>query len=224
MQVTGSNDSISVQVCLNGFSIKNGCARSEWLGADRVFTMPELQQRYAQVQLSVFTTKFTLVPEQFYSPERARDLLSQAVTLSEHDVVDSVPVPRYGAVAVYSVSGTGTVGRVLAEMLLHTDGSKARLLPERYYLMDSLEDVGEYNKIIASYADGYLYLAVAQGRTLLLCNSFEAADFTTAQYFIFMVMRRFQLNPEVSTIYFRTPLSPEEEESLYGYFKAVEMI
>ncbi|MCQ2136950.1 MAG: DUF3822 family protein [Bacteroidales bacterium] len=224
MQVTGSNNSISVQVSLNGFSINNGCARSEWLGADRVFTSPELQGRFDKVELSTFTTKFTLVPEQFFSPEGAREILSEVVTLSENDVVESVALARYGAVAVYSVSGTGTLGRVLSDMLLHVDGTKARLLPEQYYMMENLDEISDYNKIVASYADGYLYLAVAQGRTLLLCNSFEASDFTTAQYFIFMVMRRFQLNPEVSTIYFRTPLSAEEEESLYAYFKSVEVL
>lgn len=224
MQVTGSKNSISVQVSLNGFSINNGCARSEWLGADRVFTSPELQGRFDNVELSAFTTKFTLVPEQFFSAEAARESLAQVVTLADDDVVETVQIQRYGAVAVYSVSGTGTLGRVLSDMLLYVDGTKARLLPEQYYMLDALDRISDYNKLVASYADGYLYLAVAQGRSLLLCNSFEAPDFTTAQYFIFMVMRRFQLNPEVSTIYFRTPLSAEDEESLYAYFKSVEVL
>ena len=72
--------------------------------------------------------------------------------------------------------------------------------------------------------DGYLYLAIAQGKTLLLCNSYEAPDFTTAQYFIFLAMKKLQLNMEVSTICFRTPLNEDEEMSLYRYFKNVEQI
>ena len=82
----------------------------------------------------------------------------------------------------------------------------------------------EYNKIFASYIDGYLYLAVAQGKSLLLANVFEAIDFTTAEYFIFLTLKKLQLNPEVSTITFRTPLSDEQEMSLYRYFKAVEIL
>ena len=39
-----------------------------------------------------------------------------------------------------------------------------------------------------------------------------------------MSMRKLQLNPEVSTISFRTPLSEEDEMSLYRYFKNVEQI
>ena len=80
------------------------------------------------------------------------------------------------------------------------------------------------NKILASYMDGYLYLTIAQGRSLLLCNSFRAPDFTTAEYFIFLAMKNLQLNPEVSTITFRTSLESEEEMSLYRYFKCVEVI
>ena len=77
---------------------------------------------------------------------------------------------------------------------------------------------------MASYMDGVLYLVIAQGKSLLLCNTFQAQDFTTAQYFIFLAMKKLQLNPEVSTICFRTPLSEEDEMSLYRYFKSVEQL
>ena len=91
-------------------------------------------------------------------------------------------------------------------------------------MISSLKEVGDYNKIVASYMDGRLYLAVAQGKSLLLANSFEAVDFTTAEYFIFMVLKKLQLNPEISTVAFRSPLTGEQEMSLYRYFKSVEKI
>ena len=37
-------------------------------------------------------------------------------------------------------------------------------------------------------------------------------------------MKKLQLNPEMSTITFRTPLSEAEEMSLYRYFRAVDKI
>jgi hypothetical protein len=80
----------------------------------------------------------------------------------------------------------------------------------------------DYNKIVASYVDGWLNLAIAQGHNLLLANVFRAMDFTTAEYFIFLALKKLQLNPEVSSIVFRTPLSEEESLSLYRYFKSVE--
>ena len=95
-------------------------------------------------------------------------------------------------------------------------------LPELYYLLKRFQDIKEYNKIVASYGDGILSLVIAQGDNLLLANTFQAADFTTAEYFLFMSVRKLQLNPEVSAVHFMTPLSDEEEMSLYRYFKSVE--
>mgnify|MGYP002520486400 CR=1 FL=1 len=93
-----------------------------------------------------------------------------------------------------------------------------------YYILKELPKLSDYNRILASYMDGILYLAIAQGKSLFLCNTYKAPDFTTAEYFIFLAMRKLQLNPEVSTICFRTPLDEEEEMSLYRYFKNVEQI
>ena len=65
-------------------------------------------------------------------------------------------------------------------------------------------------------------MAIAQGRSLLLANSYPAPDFVTAQYYILLAMKSLQLNPEVTTIRFRTPITADQEMALYRYFKAVE--
>jgi hypothetical protein len=91
-------------------------------------------------------------------------------------------------------------------------------------MLKEVSGISEYNRILASYIDGILYLVIAQGKSLMLCNTYQAPDFTTAEYFIFMAMKKFQLNPEISTIFFRTPLNEDQEISLYRYFKSVEQI
>ena len=91
-------------------------------------------------------------------------------------------------------------------------------------MLEQLQDLPEYNKIMASYMDGYVHIVISQGKSLLLCNSYRAVDFTTAEYFIFLAMKKLQLNPEVSSICFRTPLSEEQELSLYRYFRSVERL
>ena len=123
--------------------------------------------------------------------------------LDKDDKVEYISLPEYSAELVYSLSSD---------------------LPELYYLLKKLPEIKEYNKIAASYGDGVLSLAIAQGGNLLLANTFQAADFTTAEYFLFMAVRKLQLNPEVSTIHFISPLSGEEEMSLYRYFKTVETV
>ena len=221
-------DRISIQVGLSGYSFRletQGQQRSSgWMSADRIFTTPELQKRYEEVEISLFTPKTALVPVQFHSGENDRQMLSDVVRLSDSDSVESIEIPELGAVLLYSNSIGETLSKVISETVLGLDGYGVKPLPEHYYMLRSLSGITEYNKIVASYMDGRLYLVIAQGRSLLLCNSFEAPDFTTAQYFIFLAMKKLQLNPEVSTICFRTSLEPDQEMSLYRYFKSVELI
>ena len=228
MTMKQNTDRISIQVGLSGYSFKiyagDEVSSSEWMSSDRIFTTSEFQKRYDAVDIAVFTPKVALVPEQFYSPETASRLLADVVILKENDRVESVSVPEYGAVMLYSNNIGETLTRVVSETVMCVDGSKASPLPVMYYMLKELVKLQDYNKIIAAYMDGILYLALAQGSTLLLCNSYKAPDFTTAQYFIFLAMKKLQLNPEMSSISFMTHLDYEQEMSLYRYFRSVEHI
>ena len=226
---TGTTDRISIQVALSGYSFKvsyrdGRIVFSGWQSADKVFTTPEFQRRYDEVEISVFTHKAGLFPEAFFSADNARGHLSDIVSLDDADTVETVGIPEVGAVMVYSGSIGETLSKVISGMVLRVDGSRSDVYPEQFYMLKTLREISDYNKILASFADGRLYLTVAQGKTLLLCNSYEAQDFTTAEYFIFRVLKKLQLNPEVSSIYFRTPLSESEKMSLYRYFSSVETV
>ena len=221
-------DRISIQVGLSGYSFKvetEGTVRSSsWLSADRIFTSSELQRRYDDVSVSVFTPKCALVPRQFHDPAASRQMLAEIADVADTDLVEYIDVPQFASVLVYSNTIGESLSRVMSDMVVMTDGSKTKPLPELYYMLSDLPRIPEYNKIVAAHMDGYLYLVVAQGNTLLLCNSYQAQDFTTAEYFIFLVMKKLQLNMEMSSIYFRTSLSEDDEISLYRYFKNVEQI
>lgn len=219
---------ISIQVSLSGYSFKieneEGVRSSEWLGADRVFTTPEFQTRYDEVSISLFTPKCALVPEQFFIPGKERESLAEVVGLKDGDAVDSVPVKAFGAVLLYSNSIGESLSPLISRAVLKVDGQSSPVLPELYWLLESVPLCTEYNRILASYRDGYLHLVISQGKSLLLANVYKAMDFTTAEYFIFLAMKTLQLNPEVSTIRWRTPLTDAEEMSLYRYFASVESI
>ncbi len=219
---------ISIQVCLNGYSFKvsdgSSVEESGWRGADTVFTAKELQRRYPQVEVSLLTPKVALVPSSFFEESSMRQILSDTVILGEDDEVRHVAFPEYAAELVYSLTIGEMLSRTISQAVLDANGRQAEVLPEMYCILKDLGRVDEYNRIVASYASGYLHLGISQGRNLLLANVFSAADFTTAEYFLFMAVRKLQLNPEVSSVYFRTPLTGEEEMSLYRYFKSVERL
>ena len=223
-----NTDRISIQVGLSGYSFKIQTAdevrTSPWMSAERIFSTPEFLQRYDKVEISVFTPKVTLVPDQFNNTDDALRMLSPVADVQKDDEVTSISVPEFAASLVYSNNIGETLSRAVSETVMDKEGNKSTPLPEMYFMLRSVLDLQDYNKILASYMDGVLYLVIAQGRSLLLCNSFHAPDFTTAQYFIFLAMKNLQLNPEVSTICFRTPLTDDEEMSLYRYFKNVELV
>jgi len=191
------------------------------MGADRLFTTPEFQRRYDQVEIALLTPKVALVPDIFFNPVDARKALSEVTSVGETDKVEWVEVPAFSSVLVFSNSIGESLSRVLAQTVLPASGEPVRVLPELFFQLSLLDSLPEYNKIIASWMDGHLHLVIAQGKTLRLANVFEAADFTTAEYFLFLAMKKLQLNPEVSTVCFRTPLDTDAEMSLYRYFKSV---
>lgn len=223
-----TDNGISIQVALSGYSFKitdsDGEHSSGWLKADRIFTTPEFQKRYDSVRISLMTPKVALVPEQFFNPTEIRQALADMVRLDENDQVEFIRMPEFGAVLLFSNNLGETLSRMISQTVFTTDGYQARILPEMYYMLESMKYCPDYNKIVASYADSHLHLAVAQGKSLQIANTFKAPDFTTAEYFIFSTLKKLQLNPEISTITFRTPVDTEQEMSLYRYFKAVETI
>ncbi len=197
---------------------------SGWRGADTVFTAPELQRRYERVEVSLLTPKVALVPASFFEESAMRRSLADTVMLDEADEVRHVSLPEYAAELVYSLSMGEMLSRTISNAVRDTGGRTAEVLPEMYCILKDLQEIAEHNRIVASYAAGYLHLGIAQGSNLLLANVFRASDFTTAEYFLFMAVKRLQLNPEVSSVYFRTPLAEEEKMSLYRYFRSVEML
>lgn len=239
MQVTGNKmqdtqdnnrfKRISIQVSLSGYSFKvsddAGAVKSSgWLTPDKVFTTEEFRRRYESVEISLLSSKCALVPVLFFDSNSEREALMDVVSINADDEVRHIDIPEKAAVLVYSNSMGETLSTVISGMVLLTNGNSVPVLPELYFLIKDIDKCQDYNKIFASYMDGFLHLVVAQGKTLLLANIFQAQDFTTAEYFIFLALKKLQLNPEVSTIVFRTPVSYDNEMSLYRYFRSVEVV
>lgn len=218
---------ISIQVSLSGYSFKfheigKVSSGTGWKSLEEASSDAMSAEDAAGAEVSFMTPKVSLVPSAFFDAAEAKPILSRTVALGKDDDVRHVPLPEYSAELLYSLSGGETaIASVRDGLKLPAD---IDVLPEMFFILKAVKEVGEYNRIVASYADGHLHLAIAQGGNLLLSNVFDAADFTTAEYFIFLAVKKLQLNPEVSTIYFRTPLSDAEEMSLYRYFKGVERI
>lgn len=150
---------------------------------------------------------FTLVPSVFFDPSAEREAFAEVADLKEGCETRHIEIPQYDAVLVWSQDG----GSVVSE-------------PEIANVLTRLKECPDYNKILCSIKDGVLYMAVAQGKNLLIANSWNIQDFTTAEYYIFLTIKSLQINPEMSAICWLSSLDAEEEMSLYRYFKSVNIL
>lgn len=148
--------------------------------------------------------KYTLVPEGFFSPESASDLLGRAVVLEKTDSVKSLELPFYKAVLLYA--GDDASAQELAAMAA------------------AAASLSVYNKVVVHLGDGVVDIVLAAGERLLLCNSFPAPDGVTAQYYLFAVLRQFQINPEVTTVHFFGEADESVKGDLFRHFASVEAL
>lgn len=152
---------------------------------------------------TIYSEKCIVVPQEFFEEGRAKECLNEFFRVDPHEKIFHI-----------------TQGD---RVLIYVANEKNDR-PELYNLLEAASHIDEANKIVASYKEGVLFLVIFSGQDLLLCNSFKAVDFPTAEYFIFLAMNRLQLNTAVSSIYFRTPLTSQEAISLMAYFKKVESL
>lgn len=132
-------------------------------------------------------------------------MLSQVVGVSPSETVKYVELPFFEAV------------------LLFVSGDEGRE-PVIYDLLCKLPQIHDYNKVLFCVDGSVLHLAIGAGDKLLLANSYEAKDFTTALYFIFAALHDFQINPRMTTLYYKGDVAYENQELLFSYFKGVERI
>ena len=127
---------ISIQVSLSGYSFKvregDGLRASPWMGPEALFTTPEFQRRYQQVDISLLTPKVALVPASFFSENAVRESLAEVVSLGEGDRADYIRIPELGAVLLFSTSLGESLSRVIAQTVLTSSGEQVPVLPEMY--------------------------------------------------------------------------------------------
>ena len=144
----------------------------------------------------------TLVPAPFYDKACAREYLAQVVDMAEDEAVHCVHLNAFDSYFLYA----GEEKPALLECL------------------QVLLQIKEYNKILCHWDGSVLSLCIAQGKSLQIANTYQASDFVGVMYFVILAMKSLQLNPEVSTIYFRSPLSSQRQVMLYHYFMEVKSL
>ncbi len=148
---------------------------------------------------------FTLVPSEFFSPEDSHKILSEVVPLQDTDIAKHIELPDYKAVLIYVQKSDESLSEPpIAELLRFTPS------------------ISGHNRLAVSLDEVYIYIVLAEGEKLLLANAYPATDIVTAEYFIFAALREFQINPRMTTIYFRGDVPSGLTEEMFRHFHSVE--
>ena len=151
---------------------------------------------------------FTLVPSEFFSSEDVHKILSEVVPIKDTDIVRHIELPDYKAVLVY----------------VQKSADKSDFEPPIADLLRFAPTISGHNRLAVSLEKKNIYIVLAEGDRLLLANAYPAADFVTAEYFIFAALREFQINPRMTTIHLRGEIPSGLTEEMFRHFRAVEFI
>ena len=83
----------------------------------------------------------------------------------------------------------------------------------------------EYNKLVVSLQENFLYLCLMEGDKLITLNSYAVEDFNTALFYTLAALKGAQINPSQTKIrIFKTKLEYNQLERFGTYFKRAEII
>lgn len=216
---------ISIQVNLGGYSFKVTASdgrvldSGSSLSSGDILSSGLLAAKYEECSLSLRTARFTLVPLEMLEKDGAEEYFHKLFDRRDSERIMACKVPYPDAAVVYAVPSSDPVVEAAGSLLSVVPEPEACWMLRRLQKLD-----GYHNRVIASFEGRLLTLAVAEGEKLLLCCGYDAPDFVTALYFIFMALKEFQFNPEMTVIHFRDGIGEEEQMMLYKYFNGVEVL
>lgn len=180
-----------------------------------ISTHPLLKLPYGSVRIYFDTEKHTLLPRDYETSELEQ--LRKLYELHEYDEVHRIPVAGAEADLVYALpSGITSVNN-------HLNSSHFEFYPVIARLLEHAATLTDYNRVLCAYDGGFAHVVASEGGALRLAASYPVADFQTACYYVFAVMREVMFNPGLTTLRYFGPLSENRESLLKRYFSGVEL-
>ena len=134
----------------------------------------------------------------------------------------AAPVPAEAAAA--TTSATPTTTPAIAEGRTE-QGSHSQPKHIALKMLELAQRFTEYNKLVVSLQENFLYLCLMEGDKLITLNSYAVEDFNTALFYTLAALKGAQINPSQTKIrIFKTKLEYNQLERFGTYFKRAEII
>ena len=202
----------------------------------------------------IFTYKFTLVPatggdamamlalNAIFEIEEGEKVYTTKV--EERNMIFAYAAPATAGVAVPAEAAavTTSVAAVPAEAAAATTSAAPTTTPAiaegrteqgshsqpkhiALKMLELAQRFTEYNKLVVSLQENFLYLCLMEGDKLITLNSYAVEDFNTALFYTLAALKGAQINPSQTKIrIFKTKLEYNQLERFGTYFKRAEII
>ena len=164
----------------------------------------------------IFTYKFTLVPATGGNA-MAMLALNAIFEIEEGEKVYTTKVEERNMIFAYAAPAIAE-GRT-------EQGSHSQPKHIALKMLELAQRFTEYNKLVVSLQENFLYLCLMEGDKLITLNSYAVEDFNTALFYTLAALKGAQINPSQTKIrIFKTKLEYNQLERFGTYFKRAEII
>ena len=164
----------------------------------------------------IFTYKFTLVPATG-GDAMAILALNAIFEIEEGEKVYTTKVEERNMIFAYAAPAIAE-GRT-------EQGSHSQPKHIALKMLELAQRFTEYNKLVVSLQENFLYLCLMEGDKLITLNSYAVEDFNTALFYTLAALKGAQINPSQTKIrIFKTKLEYNQLERFGTYFKRAEII
>lgn len=202
----------------------------------------------------IFTYKFTLVPatggdamamlalNAIFEIEEGEKVYTTKVEERNMIFAYAAPATAGAAVPAEAAAATTSVAAVPAEAAVATTSAAPTTTPAiaegrteqgshsqpkhiALKMLELAQRFTEYNKLVVSLQENFLYLCLMEGDKLITLNSYAVEDFNTALFYTLAALKGAQINPSQTKIrIFKTKLEYNQLERFGTYFKRAEII
>ena len=184
----------------------------EWISTQEILT-----HKFDQIQIVIFTDKFTLVPESMFSDKSSASTLQNLFENKTPSEIIENKIDGLNVRLLFSISQP-------LNFLLQSRFKKAHILHPVKLLADNLLPNETGNKAILFLTPGSMYLLLFNKNRLLLANSFVVKHPNDVVYFLLTALKQEMLNPKKTELVLCGEKSQTEEtEKVFkNHFESIE--
>ncbi|HMQ46042.1 MAG TPA: DUF3822 family protein [Saprospiraceae bacterium] len=184
---------------------------------------PLLKNRYKNVKVACANEKMTLIPSRLYNDAERITYLSQTITLKAEDEIRVNDLPVLQAKNVFAIP-------IAVTELVQQHFSGARIFHLCSALLtgfrQSITPSERQFRVLVHLKGDLLYITLFDHAHLFYCNSFSYKSAKDFLYYILLVFKQFDLNPEEIPLWVSGRLVPDSEiyRLLYRYIRHLHFV